>query len=101
MDAGEGIVEPFFNERDGQMGNINPNPLPSKLLRRVNGGSTAAEGVQDYITFIAARLDDPFKERKRFLCGITKTFLCLGINRRDICPDILQWHARLVHRDSA
>jgi len=70
LNAREGIVEPFLDERDSQMCDINADPLPSKLLGHVNRGPTAAEGVQDYITFLATGVDDPFQERQRFLRGI-------------------------------
>ena len=33
LNAGEGIIQPFFNERYRKMGDINTYPLPSKLLR--------------------------------------------------------------------
>ena len=71
-----------------------PIQLCLQLLRRVNRGPTAAEGVQDNLTFITACLDDPFKERKRFLRGIAQAFLSSRIDWFDIGPNIVHCNTR-------
>ena len=54
LHAGEGIVEALFDERDCQMRDINPYPVPAQLLRCVNRGTTTAEGIEDNITLLEA-----------------------------------------------
>ena len=49
-DAREGIVQPLLDQRDREMRDVDPDPLPAELLRGVNGGPAAAEGIKHYIT---------------------------------------------------
>ena len=42
----ESVFEPAFDEIDGEVSDINANPLPAELLRRVNGGAATAKRIQ-------------------------------------------------------
>ena len=94
LDAGEGIVEPLFNERNREVGNVDAYPLPAKLLRCVNRGATAAEGVEDNIAFIATGLVRIRSKRSQVFVWDILALFRHHIDRADIRPDILQGQSR-------
>ena len=61
----EGITEPVTYQRYCQMRNINPDPTPAELLGRRNGRATAAERIENGVAFVAARLNNAFKQADR------------------------------------
>ena len=70
----ESIVEPRFDQPDGQMSDVDADPLPIHLLRRVNGGAAAAKLVEDNVAFVGGGGEDAFHECDRFLGGVAKAF---------------------------
>ena len=57
FDTGKRISKSFLNEADGKMRDIYPYPLPLELFCSVNGCSTSAKWVKNYIALIAADTD--------------------------------------------
>jgi hypothetical protein len=57
-EAREGIVQALLYEGNGQVRNVNTNPLPSELLRRMYGCATAAERVQHKVAGVAGSAND-------------------------------------------
>jgi hypothetical protein len=56
---------------------VDADPVPAELLRRVDSGATAAEGIQHYVADVAAGVEDPLKQCERFLRLIAEPFLRL------------------------
>ncbi len=48
----EGIVEAGFDESDGQVSDVNTDPAAVELLCDLYGSSAAAEGIEDYVSFV-------------------------------------------------
>jgi hypothetical protein len=69
-EAQEGIFHPLFNEADGGVGDINPDPLPPQLLRGVHGSAAAAEGTEHHIALVGGGGDDAFEQREGLLGGV-------------------------------
>ena len=76
----ECVFEPTFDEIDGEISDINANPLPTELLRRMNRRAATAKRIKDNVAFIAAGFNDAFEQRERLLRRITQTFLGLSAN---------------------
>ena len=57
------------------MRDVDADPSAIQLLRGRDGGSAAAERVQHDVAFVAARADDPLKQRFRLLRRIAEAFL--------------------------
>ena len=53
LDAGEGVLQPFLDQADREMRDVDPDPVAPELLRRVNGGAAAAERVEHDVAFVA------------------------------------------------
>lgn len=51
-DTGEGIFKPLFDQRYGEVSNVNAGPATAKFLGSVNGSAATAEWVKDNIAFI-------------------------------------------------
>jgi hypothetical protein len=43
----EGVLQTLLDQRDREMGDIDPDPLPLQVLRGVDGGAAAAEWIED------------------------------------------------------
>ena len=70
LDAlGEGIPQPVFDERYGQMSDVNADPTALEALRDSDRGSGPAERIEHQLLLVAAGLDDAFQK-------------CLGLLRR-------------------
>ena len=48
-DAGEGVAQALLDQADGEVGDVDADPLPPELLRRVHGGAAAAERVEHHL----------------------------------------------------
>ena len=48
----EGVGEAFLDEADGEVGDVDADPAAVEALGYLNCGSTAAEGIKDYVAFI-------------------------------------------------
>jgi len=77
------VAQALGRDAAGRGRNVNADPLALELLGRHEGGSAAAEGVEDDFILVAARPDDAFKERKRLLRGVGALFLCQVAARRE------------------
>src|SRR5690349_2554503 len=91
-----GVSQPLADQIDGQICNVNADPLPAKFLGSINGGAAPAERVQNNVTFTTRGRDDALQQSKRLLSRISKSFARTGVNGVNICPDILQSHAGVV-----
>ena len=56
----EGVFEPAFDEIDGEVGDINANPLPAELLRRVNGRAATAKRRTTMLRTFLLKIAQPF-----------------------------------------
>ena len=59
------------------MGDVDADPAAVEFLRDLDGGATAAEGVEDYVAFVGGGAEDAFEEGFGFLSGVAETFLSL------------------------
>ena len=57
----ERVLQPPLDQVDCEIGNIDPDPLASELLRSVNGCAASTEWIENNISGIAARADDAFE----------------------------------------
>ncbi len=56
------------------MGNVDADPLPVQLLRRMNGRAAPAERIEDDIAGVGGSGDDAFEECDGFLGGVAEAF---------------------------
>jgi hypothetical protein len=77
-----GMVVPqaALHKVDGQIGKVNSDPAPLQPFGNRNGRSTAAEGIENDVTLVAARSDDALKKLFRFLLRIPEPLRGLGAN---------------------
>ena len=71
----EGIGEALLDEADGEVGDVDPDPAAIEALGYLNGGAAAAEGIEDYVAFVGAGLDNAFEEGLGFLGGVAEPFI--------------------------
>jgi len=79
--------EAVSDQGDGEMGDVDPDPLSTEPLCHSDGCSTPAEWIEYSIALIAACAEYPFQQCFRFLRWIAETLLRLRVDRRDVCPD--------------
>ena len=91
-----GVVEAGLDEADGEVGDVDADPAAVEFLGDLNGGSAAAEGVEDYVAFVGGGAEDAFEESFGFLGGIAETFLSLGVDGRDVSPKGLNRRAKAL-----
>jgi hypothetical protein len=72
-DARKGVVQALLDQRDGEVRDVDPDPLPPELLRGMDGRAAAAEGVEHDVGGVAGCLDDALEESEGFLGRVTKT----------------------------
>jgi hypothetical protein len=48
-DSRERLLQPSLDPRNGEMGDVDADPLAFELLRRMDSGSATAERVEDQI----------------------------------------------------
>ena len=77
LHALEGIAQPLFDQPDGKVGHVDPDPLPPQFLRRVHGGAAAAERIEHHIAGIGRGIQDALQQRHGFLGGVAEAFLGL------------------------
>ena len=79
------------------MGNIHPKPPAMQFLRDGNRRAAAAEEIRHEIAFVGTRQQQAFQQSFGLLRRIAQPFLRLRVNRRNICPNIINREAnRLV-----
>src|SRR5437762_10571277 len=86
----------MLNERDRKMRNVDSDPAPIQLMRGGNGRAAAAEGIKDNIPLVTASFDNPLQQSFGFLRRVSQTFLGLGINWRNVFPQVLNFVAWLL-----
>ena len=77
----ESVFEPAFDEIDGEVSDINANPLPTELLRRVNRRAATAKRIKHDVALVAAGFNDAFQQHLWFLRWITETLSRLRADR--------------------
>ena len=73
------------------MGDVDPDPLPPELLRRVDRRAAAAEGIQDDVAGVGGGRDDAFEEGEGLLGGVAEAFLGLRVEGGISVQTILNW----------
>jgi endonuclease/exonuclease/phosphatase family metal-dependent hydrolase len=73
---GESFFQTRFDQSDREARDVDSDPLPLMLLRRMHRRPATAERIEDHglVAFVRAHLDDSLKERQRLLCRITEAF---------------------------
>ena len=61
------------------MGDVDADPLPAELLRGMDGGAAAAEGIEHDIALVRRGGDDPLEQGERLLGRIAEAFLGCGL----------------------
>ena len=84
------IPQPLRHHTASRRRDIDPDPLPVQVLRRHQRRPAPAKRIQNNVVLIRRRLDDPLKQRERLLCRIAEPLACLGIEWRNIVPNVLQ-----------
>ncbi len=69
LDGGKGIAQALFDQADGKVGDVDANPLPTELFRRMDGGAAVAERVEHHIAGVRRGVEDALKEGDRFSLG--------------------------------
>jgi hypothetical protein len=84
------VAQPILDERGGQLGDVDADPLAAQLLGGVNRRAAAAEWVKDEIAGIAAGAEDALKKDDGFLCGVAEAFRSRRGKGRNVRPNILE-----------
>jgi hypothetical protein len=87
-DLGEGIAQAFFDQPDGQMGDVDADPLAAQLLGGVDGGAAAAERVEHHVAGVGRGGEDAFEQGDGFLGGVAEAFLGFGGKRPNVGPGV-------------
>ena len=86
----EGVAQALLDQADGEVGDVDADPLPPELLRRVDGGAAAAERVEHHVAGVGGGGDDALEQGEGLLGGVAEAFLGLGIDRRQCPPKCLR-----------
>ncbi len=103
----ERIAQPALDEIDGEIGDINADPLATQLLRRVNRRAATAKRVEHNIAGIGAGFDDAFEKGLWLLGRVAEKLFPQALNWPQICPHIAQSYTfhlvevTLIRRNSA
>ena len=90
-----GVEQPRLDERDGELRDVDANPVAAQLLGGVNRRAAAAEWVEHQIAGVAAGLDDALQQGDGLLRWVVKALACLRVNRIDVRPKVPHdrpWH---------
>lgn len=74
LQAGKRLLQPLFDQADGEVGDVNADPLAPQLLCGVDGGAAPAERIKHYVAGIAAGLNDALQQGQRLLGGVAEAF---------------------------
>nr|WP_245639406.1 hypothetical protein [Rubellimicrobium mesophilum] len=74
------------------MGDVDADPAAAELLRRVDGGAAAAEGLEHEVAGVGGGGDDAFEEGDGLLGGVAEALGSLGVDGRNVVPNAGQWH---------
>jgi hypothetical protein len=75
LDAREGIAQALLDQRDGEMRDVDADPLALELLGGVNGGAAAAERVEHHVAFVRGDREDALEEREGLFCRIPEALV--------------------------
>jgi hypothetical protein len=67
---GEGVDETLVHEVDGQVSDVNADPLPTQPMCSDRCRAAAAERIEHDVAWIGGGLDDACEQGFRFLCRI-------------------------------
>ncbi len=79
----------MFDKRDGQMRDVDADPSTAELLRRMDRGAAAAEGIEHDIAFVRRGAKNAFEKGEGLLGRIAEAFRRLRVNGRYIFPNAL------------
>ena len=82
----EGVLEPFFDERNGEVRDVDADPLAVELLRGVNGRAATAERVEHHVAFVAAGGNDAFQQEPTAFASGSREFFACG-NMPNVIPN--------------
>ena len=74
----KGILQPVFDERYGQMGDVDADPMTLEALGDGDSCTAPTEGVEDQLPFAATGFDDAFQKGLGLLGRIAQAFLRHG-----------------------
>ena len=84
----EGVFQAVFLQGDRQVGDVDADPAPPELLGGGDGGAAAAEGIQHPVAGVGGGLHDALEQGEGFLGGVAEALSGLGVDRKNICPNI-------------
>ena len=92
LDVGEHLLQAILLQGDRQVRDVDADPAAAELLRRGDGRAAATERIEHHVAGVAAGLDDAFQQGDGLLRGVAEAFGGLGIDRRNVSPNVLQRH---------
>jgi hypothetical protein len=87
--SGPSTVHPLLDQSDGEVGHVDPDPLPPELFRRIDRRAAAAERIEHHVAGVGRGGHDPFEQGAGLLGGVAEAFLGLGVYGRDVVDDVL------------
>ena len=90
------IAQPLGHDAAGGRRDVDADPLPAEMFRGLQCGAASAESVKNDVVGVAGGFDDSIQERERLLGGISKGFLGLRVDGRDVLPDRIKQDAFLL-----
>ena len=90
----KGVAQAVADEADGQMGHVDANPAAIELFGRMNGGAAATKGIKHHIALVGGGFQDALQQGDGFLGGVAEAFGGLGVDGRDVGPNIRNWNSR-------
>ena len=96
----KGILQTFLDQRNGEMRDVDADPLPVQFMRRMHRGAAAAERIEHHVARVGRGGENTFEQGDGFLRGIAEAFLSLGLHRNNVCPDISNWVSLLFIQKS-
>ena len=71
----EGVAQALLDQADGEVGDVDADPMPPEFLRRMDGGAAAAERVEHHVAGVGGGVDDAFEQGEGFLGGVAEAFM--------------------------
>ena len=73
------VVQTLLDEADGEVGDVDADPAAIEALRGGDGSAATAEGIENYVAFVGAGLDDAFEQGFGLLRWVAEALLGLGV----------------------
>ena len=83
-----GVAQAVLDERGGELGDVDADPFAAELLGGVNGGATAAEGVENEIAGVAAGLMMRSSRASGLLGRVAQALFGLRRYGRNVRPEV-------------